>query len=58
MQRNKQTDEMKVAKEMAGKIYHPENQDNGEELTMTHEQVENMFKDGTIDMVKNTTEKK
>jgi hypothetical protein len=45
------------AKEVAEKTYHPEHNDNGEELTITHEQVADTYRDGTIDIIKNGTGK-
>lgn len=40
-------------KEDPVKTYRLEQTDNGEELTMTHQQVEDSYKDGTIDMMRN-----
>ncbi|WP_164215680.1 YozQ family protein [Virgibacillus sp. YIM 98842] len=52
MQKREHADHQGKAKEIADKTYHPENQDNGEELTIIHEQVGNTYKDGTIDIKK------
>jgi hypothetical protein len=53
MQNREHTDHLEKAKEIAGKTYRPEHNDNGEELTITHDQVEDSYRDGTIDKMKN-----
>ncbi|MFA1819634.1 DUF4025 domain-containing protein [Virgibacillus oceani] len=57
MQNREHADHQEKAKKVAGKTYHPENHINGEELTITHDQVENAYRDGTIDIIRNSSEK-
>ncbi|GAB3797781.1 DUF4025 domain-containing protein [Virgibacillus kimchii] len=55
MQNREQTDHEEKAN--AGKAYHPEHQEKEEEKSMTREQVENTYKDGTIDRSGKNAEK-
>jgi len=57
MQNREHADQQGEANVVAGKAYHPEDEDNGKELTKTHEQVKNTYKDGTIDRLKRDSKK-
>jgi len=53
MQNREHAHHLEHAKEIARKTYRPDHSDNGKELTITHEQVADTFRDGTIDKIKN-----
>ena len=58
MQKREHAEHQEKAKNVADKTYHPADHDNPEELISTHDQVENAYRDGTIDILRNRSEKK